>query len=80
MRDRTVRRKTVPSWSAYVLTLSALLGGYIWGTFYPLAPFSIFAPAVVGLAGAYFAKRVVDKKYTMNGGSIPANPSQPIGD
>ena len=74
------RRKTVPSWSTYVLTLFSLVAGYIWGTFYPLAPFSIFAPAVVGLAGAYFAKRVVDKKYTMNGGSIPANPSQPIGD
>jgi hypothetical protein len=55
--------RIVPSWGAYALTFLGLFAGFIWTTFFTAAPYSVFSGAVVGLASAYFLKRVVDKKF-----------------
>ncbi len=59
------QKRMVPSWTAYVLSLAALFAGFVFATFFP-APYEYFSWAVVGLAGAYFAKRVIDKKFTQS--------------
>ena len=52
----------VPSWTAYALSLAALFIGYIYASFCSEAPYEYLTWGIVGLAGAYFAKRVADKK------------------
>jgi len=44
-----------------------LVTGMIWATFFETAPYSIFAPSVVALAGANVAKRLHQKKGVYNG-------------
>ncbi len=56
-------KRMVPSWTAYVLSLAALLAGFVFAAFVPAAPYEYFSWAVVGLGASYFAKRVVDKKF-----------------
>ena len=47
---------------ALIIGIVLLAGGYVWATFYPDAPYSIFAPALVGLFGGYTYKRLQQKK------------------
>jgi len=44
-----------------------LVAGMIWATFFKTAPYSIFAPSVVALAGANTYKRLQQKKVEYNG-------------
>jgi hypothetical protein len=55
-------KRMVPSWTAYALSLAALFIGYIYASFCSTAPYEYLTWGIVGLAGAYFAKRVADKK------------------
>jgi len=55
-------KRMVPSWTAYAMSLAALFGGFIYASFVPAAPYEYLTWGIVGLAGAYFAKRVADKK------------------
>ena len=45
----------------------SLLGGYIWATFFPAAPYGVFAPSLVGIASAYWVKRTVQKSDKYSG-------------
>lgn len=57
-----VNGRMVPSWTAYALSLAALFIGFIYASLCPAAPYEYLTWGIVGLAGAYFAKRVADKK------------------
>lgn len=61
-----MRKRMVPSWVAYALTLAVVAAGFFWATFFPAAPYGTLVQGCVALAGAYWVKRVADKKY--NGG------------
>lgn len=63
--------RMVPTWGAFILTILAVFGGFIWASFYPASPYETMVWAVVTLAGAYFTKRVVDKKLTGPPGPCP---------
>ena len=63
----------VTSSEIVLIALVSLFAGFIFTTFFPAAPYGVFAPAIVGLAGAYWAKRTIQKseKY---GGVAPTTP------
>ena len=52
----------VPTWLAYVVSIISIFIGYIWASFFPLAPYTVFAGAVVSISTAYFVKRSSDAK------------------
>jgi hypothetical protein len=52
----------VPTWVAYIVSIVAIFVGYIWGSFFPLAPYTVFAGAVVSISTAYMVKRASDKR------------------
>ena len=56
---------------AFILTLLSLLSAFILRTFYPSAPFEMFATTVGAVFGAYITKRVIQKqaKFQPNGGN-----------
>jgi len=45
----------------------SLLAGFVWATFFPAAPYGVFAPAVLGLATAYWTKRTIQKSEKYSG-------------
>lgn len=51
----------ISSGQAYILTLVSLLSGMAFTTFFPAAPYGIFAPTVGIVFGAYITKRLVQK-------------------
>ena len=54
--------KHVGSSVAFLLTLLSLLAGYIWRSFYPSAPYEMFATTVGAVFGGYITKRVIQKQ------------------
>jgi uncharacterized membrane protein YeaQ/YmgE (transglycosylase-associated protein family) len=54
-----------------LISMVSLFSGLIFATFFPAAPYGVFAPAVVGLAGSYFAKRVIQKSEKYGGNVYP---------
>lgn len=51
---------------AFILTLLALLAGYVWRSFYATAPYEMFATTVGAVFGGYIAKRAITKKAAYN--------------
>jgi hypothetical protein len=62
MKKVPPKRRMIPSWFAYVLTLTILPAGFVWTTFHPAAPYGSLVEGTVALAGIYFVKRTYDKK------------------
>jgi len=56
----------VGSSAAFLLTLAALLVGFIWKTFMDTAPYEMFATTVGAVFGVYITKRVVQKQSKFN--------------
>ena len=50
------------TYQAFLLCLTALTGGFIWTTFYPVAPYVAFSGTVGLVFGAYAGKRLLQKK------------------
>lgn len=53
---------TIKTKHAFLISLGALIAGLVWVTFYPNAPYTIFAPSVVAIATGYGLKRLEQKK------------------
>jgi len=53
---------TIKTWHAFLIVLGVLSAGFVWVTFYPDAPYSIFAPSVIAGAAGYGYKRLQQKK------------------
>jgi len=53
---------TIKTWHAFLIVLGVLSAGFVWVTFYPDAPYSIFAPSVIAIATGYGSKRLEQKK------------------
>ena len=47
---------------ALLITLGVLVGGFVWATFYPVAPYVAFSGTVGLVFGAYAGKRLLQKK------------------
>jgi hypothetical protein len=56
----------VGSSTAFLMTLAALLIGFIWRTFYAAAPYEMFATTVGAVFGGYITKRVIAKQSKFN--------------
>lgn len=52
---------------AFFITLAALLGGFIWATFYPQSPYVAFSGSVALAFGGYVGKRLIQKKKEYSG-------------
>jgi hypothetical protein len=59
----------ITSTQAYILTLASLLCGMVFTTWYPAAPYGVFAPTVSVIFGAYITKRLIQKEAKFGGGS-----------
>jgi len=55
------------SW-AYVITLAALLFGFIWETFHPSAPFLEFSSSLSGIFLGYITRRYFTEKDRVKAG------------
>jgi hypothetical protein len=61
---------TIHSWLALVIYLVVMLGAFVWATFKPTAPFSDFAWPITAGVGAYFGKRLYQRKFSPYGGGF----------
>lgn len=50
-----------------LICIASLVGGFVFSTFFPAAPYGVLAPSIVAVAGAYWAKRTVQKSEKYNG-------------
>ena len=57
----------ITSTHAYILTLASLLCGMVFTTWFPAAPYGVFAPTVGIIFGAYITKRLIQKEAKFNG-------------
>jgi len=55
-------RINIPSPLALLIYLFAMVGAYIWATFYPDAPFLAFATQLTIAFGTYITKRLIQKQ------------------
>jgi hypothetical protein len=60
--------RMIPSWVAFLAALDTIIAGFIWTTFFPAAPYAVMVGGITALSGAYFGKRVLDKKYLNSDG------------
>lgn len=60
---------TIRTYQAFLITLGALLAGFVWATFKPAAPYEAFSAAVSGVFLGYGYKRLKQKeaKYQPSG-------------
>jgi hypothetical protein len=56
------------TWQAFILALVAVTGGLVWASFYPNAPYTIFAPTILGLFTGYGTKRLLEKQEKFQNG------------
>ena len=52
----------VQTGNVYIVAIISLLAGFIWSTFFPTAPYTVMAGAVVSISTALFVKRNADAK------------------
>lgn len=52
---------TIGSTIAFVLYLLVMVGGFIWVTFFPAAPYMILAEFITIGAAAYWGKRLLQR-------------------
>ena len=52
----------VQTGNAYIVAIVSLLIGFAWSTFFPTAPYTVMAGAVVSISTALFVKRNADAK------------------
>ena len=50
------------TYQAFLLCIATLVGGFVWATFFPQAPFVSFSGTVGLVFGAYAGKRLLQKK------------------
>ena len=67
--------RTLKSWQAFFIAIGVLTAGFVWTTFFKEAPYGVFAPAVVGLAGGYWAKRTIQRSEKYGGFQPPPDGS-----
>lgn len=60
----------ITSTHAYILTLASLLCGMVFTTYFPAAPYGVFAPTVGVIFGAYITKRLAQKSALFNGSEV----------
>lgn len=60
-----------------LIAIVSLFAGFIFSTFFPAAPYGVFAPAIVGLAGAYWTKRLVQKSEKYGGSCVSSIKTPP---
>ncbi len=47
---------------AFLITVAVLSGAFVWKTFFPGAPFELFAATLGGVFGGYITKRLLQKQ------------------
>ena len=52
----------VQTGNVYIVAIISLLAGFVWSTFFPTAPYTVMAGAVVSISTALFVKRNADAK------------------
>lgn len=57
----------IKSWLAFLIYCLLISMGMIWNTFYPSAPYGVFAPTLTTGFLGYVAKRLIQKKFNNNG-------------
>ena len=50
------------TYQAFLLCIATLAGGFVWATFYPVAPYVAFSGTVGLVFGCYTGKRLLQKK------------------
>ena len=69
---------------AFIIYIVSMMSGFVFATFFPAAPYGVLAPSLTAGAGAYWAKRLVQRSEKYGGSgvkqSFTTDPNQPIGD